>query len=274
MLKFIIIRPVKFAMKSHNHCFLKNFLQVLLQGKMNLKINNFLEWSEFTETGIRLKSSVFEFNFPEVQKSFHFCLNVYPKGCKNEEPGKDNVGVFLRNENNAAIQLKYTLSILDQFGKKVAVENVAKLLPANHSWGFPDFVTRTFLASDSNTFLPEGHLKIHCDFTIIHSDLVSSISTSSPETSSDTLRQSMEKLLTDPTLSDFKVVCGEETVACHRNILATKSDVFGQMFSSGKWAETQKKCYKIEDFEPEVVKQMIRYVYTSELPGLGKCSSR
>jgi hypothetical protein len=241
---------------------------------MNLKINNFLEWSESKKTGSILKSSVFEFYFAEVQKSFNFCLFVEPKCQKKEEPANDNVGVFLQNENNAAIQLKYTLSILDKVGKKVVEENLTKLLPAHDSWGYPEFITRTLLASDSKTFLPEGHLMIHCDFTIVHSDLVSSISTSSPETSSDTLRQSMEKLLTDPTLSDFKVVCGEETVRCHKNILATKSDVFGQMFLCGKWPETRKNCYIIEDFEPEVVKQMIRYVYTSELPGLGKCSSR
>jgi hypothetical protein len=241
---------------------------------MDMKINNFLEWSEFKEVGFRLNSSVFEFYFPEVQKTLYFSLSVDPKG-RNDEPAElKNVGVYLQNESVEDLQLEFTLSLLNQVGKKVEDSTAKRLIPTKSGWGFRDFITRNLLASDSKTFLPDGHLNICCEFTIIHSDLVSSISKSSPETSTDIWRQSMEKLLTDPTLSDFKVVCGEETIACHRSILATKSDVFGQMFSSGKWAETQKKCYKIEDFEPEVVKQMIRYVYTSELPGLGKCSSR
>ena len=74
----------------------------------------------------------------------------------------------------------------------------------------------------------------------------------------------MIDLLTDATFSDFKIVCGDKTFNCHKNIVANKSDVLQTMMLSKDWTENKKNTLLIEDFEPKTVEQMLRFVYTGE----------
>jgi hypothetical protein len=76
----------------------------------------------------------------------------------------------------------------------------------------------------------------------------------------------MRDLLSDPTFSDFKIVCEGRTFHCHKNIVASKSDVLMTMLLSEDWTENKKDTLLIEDFISETVEQMLHFVYTGELP--------
>ncbi len=66
--------------------------------------------------------------------------------------------------------------------------------------------------------------------------------------------------------ADAHLVCGDASFPCHRSLLAARSTVFKTMFfSQGNFLEGQNGQVVIEEFEPNEVKQFLRFVYS------GKC---
>ncbi|XP_014230688.1 kelch-like protein 26 [Trichogramma pretiosum] len=59
-------------------------------------------------------------------------------------------------------------------------------------------------------------------------------------------------------------VVGSENFQVHVDMLSLKSDVFRAMFDHNM-TEKNSKIIKIEDFEAEVVEEMIKFIYTNEL---------
>jgi hypothetical protein len=71
--------------------------------------------------------------------------------------------------------------------------------------------------------------------------------------------------LNDQTLSDVVVVCGNRTLHCHKIILAGRSEVFNRMLT-GEFMEAKEGRVEIRSFEPDVVENLIKYVYGEEVP--------
>ena len=80
-------------------------------------------------------------------------------------------------------------------------------------------------------------------------------------TSSDDLG----RLLVDDILSDVVLRVGEQKFPVHRAILAAKSPVFRAMFTSNM-KEAVAEEILIEDMEPDVMKELLRCVYTDQVP--------
>jgi hypothetical protein len=85
-----------------------------------------------------------------------------------------------------------------------------------------------------------------------------------PTQSRETCFQSLERLLSDDTLSDFVIICNESSFKCHKAIMANKSLVFKAFFQRSSKGDSV-NTYNIENFEPEIVKQMIHFIYTNKL---------
>ena len=77
--------------------------QIQLHGQIDWKIKNFLDWAQLKETGYKEFSSVFNFDFPEVKKSYSFSLRLDPKGEPDKEETKDQVGIFINNINSETL---------------------------------------------------------------------------------------------------------------------------------------------------------------------------
>jgi hypothetical protein len=246
--------------------------QIQLQGQIDWKIKNFLDWAEVKEIGYSKESTVFKFNFPEVKKCYKFSLDLQPKGEQRKEETKDNVGLFFCNKNFETLEIRYSFSLLDELGNEFGKTSYSKTLKGlNDNWGSTDFTTRSKLATYQQ-LLPGGCLHIRCKFTIFHVEVVRPVISPNLESPSHIRLQTMEKLLTDDTFSDFKIVCDDETFYCHKNIVAAKSDVLLQMLLSENWSENEEETLEIEDFDAETVRAMIHYIYTSQLPPFYKCS--
>ena len=249
--------------------------QIQLQGQIDWKIKNFLDWADLKETGYQEFSSVFNFDFPEVKKSYSFSLRLDPKGEPDKEETKDEVGLYLINKNSEKLAMKYSFSLLNKHGHESEKHSSSSSFPAlTGAWGWPKFTTRSELAASSEVLLPDGCLHIRCKFTIFQVKVVRPVVEPYLESPSYIRLQTMEKLLTDDTFSDFKIVCDDEAFYCHKNIVAAKSDVLQQMLLSKDWSENEEEAMKIEDFDAETVSAMIHYIYTSQLPPLYNCSPR
>lgn len=108
-----------------------------------------------------------------------------------------------------------------------------------------------------------------------------------PSHASD-LMVGLNELRKSRTLCDVIICCGSREIPCHRNVLAAVSPYFRAMFTSilvllflkflfqhisetsmycilGDMIESVQRRVSIQSVEPEVMQQLVDYVYTSEI---------
>ena len=72
------------------------------------------------------------------------------------------------------------------------------------------------------------------------------------------------KTFGDKNFLDVKIVAGDEEFHCHRIILAGRSPVLKAIFSSDM-IENSSRIVNIRDIRPEVVREMLHYIYTGKI---------
>ncbi|XP_033218006.1 speckle-type POZ protein B-like [Belonocnema kinseyi] len=73
--------------------------------------------------------------------------------------------------------------------------------------------------------------------------------------------KTLSSLFENETFADFTIVARGKEFKVHRAVLATASAVFEAMFLS-QMKEQQENQMSIDDIEPDVIKEMLRFVYT------------
>lgn len=63
------------------------------------------------------------------------------------------------------------------------------------------------------------------------------------------------------------ILCGDETIKAHRNVLCCRSEVFASMFQSDM-VEGKTGQVKISDTDGAIFREFLRYLYTGSLPEL------
>ena len=254
---------------------------VKLQGSIDWKINDILDWVAFLDKRGHNNSSRFKFDFPEVKKKFQFSLKLSrPKPDKKDPDDlKDFVSLYLKSYNPEKLKVTYESYFQGKDGIKynssgkfsVVFEAYSKRKRCE-SWGFEKYFSIPKLKEHAEDVLENGSLNIVFDFTIFHSVTVNT-NTKRPNSNHKEcqLRPAMEKLLSTQMFSDFHFVCQDQVFPCHRNIIANCSEVLEKMLLAQNWTENEKKTLKIQDFEPETVKLMIHFIYTQQLPEGSRC---
>lgn len=78
------------------------------------------------------------------------------------------------------------------------------------------------------------------------------------------LKDDLTRMFNDGKFSDFVVNISGEELKLHKVILASRSKFFASMFDSGM-VEAQSGISKLDDYEPKIMKAMLRYLYSSQL---------
>ena len=78
----------------------------------------------------------------------------------------------------------------------------------------------------------------------------------------------LSKLLDSQSLSDVTFVVKNEKIGAHSAIVVSGSPVIYTMLEKDKFKEGQTKTVKIDDINPSVFKEMLRYLYTGKAPKL------
>jgi hypothetical protein len=236
--------------------------KVQLKGQINWKINDFLVWKAFQETGSEKLSPEFKFNFPEVNKCFTFRLRLMPKGDPAEEYTRGLVVIYFANLNSEELKIKVLFSVLYE-GIKVISCSFVKSIAAQSS----------FRTTHPQPQSPSGHLLIQCNFTIYHPEPAAT-ALNPIQPARETLQNAMLRLWSDSDSHDFQIVCDGRIFRCHEIILANKSDVLKQMMlKAGAWKENEERAFKIEDFATAEVEKMLYFIYTNELPPNANCTA-
>jgi len=231
-------------------------------------INNFSFCRE--EMGEVLKSSTFSAGPNDKLK---WCLRINPKGLDEESKDYLSLYLLLVQCNKTEVRAKFKFSILNAKREETkAMESQrAYRFVQGKDWGFKKFIRRDFLLDESNGLLPEDRLSIFCEVSVV-ADTVNVTGQSNLmqfRVPHCRLSEDMSSLFEKRTFSDCVLVSGAREFQVHKAILSARSPIFGAMFEHGM-TEARENRVDIADVDGEVLREMLRFMYTGIAPNLEK----
>jgi len=222
------------------------------------------------KVGKAIHSSTFLAKRPN-QKDSMWKLILYPKG----EDEDTHLSIYLENRNEFQTKAKFRVAILDSNSRKLKTENIGiNLYEAMKSprdidnWGSKKWTLREPLLKNKD-LLPGGHLSIYCELTVYGAEkTLSGSGCKDHEDKSKTITRGLEQVsaqfgscFKDQEFADVEIECDGEIFNCHQLILSIRSDVFRAMFQADM-AEKRTKKVTIKDFDSDVVREMLHFIYT------------
>lgn len=235
-------------------------------------INNFSFCRE--EMGEVLKSSAFSAGNNDKLK---WCLRINPKGLDEESRDYLSLYLLLVQCNKSEVRAKFKFSILNAKREETkAMESQrAYRFVQGKDWGFKKFIRRDFLLDESNGLLPDDRLSIFCEVSVVAETVnvtgqtnVSQLFKIPP----CRLSEDMGSLFENRSFSDCTLVVKAnglplQTFFVHKAILAARSRVFHAMFEH-KMKESEDGEVTIDDVEPDVMREMLSFMYTGTCQNL------
>ncbi|XP_054721492.1 protein roadkill-like [Uloborus diversus] len=229
-------------------------------------INNFSYSRE--EMGEVLKSSSFSAGANDKLK---WCLRVNPKGLDEESKEYLSLYLLLVSCNKSEVRAKFKFSILNARREETkAMESQrAYRFVQGKDWGFKKFIRRDFLLDEANGLLPDDKLTLYCEVSIVADSVNISGQTCAIQFKVPECRLSEDvgELFESQKFSDVILSVGGREFYAHKAILAARSPVFSAMFEHDMEEKKQNRV-EITDTDPEVLKEMLRFIYTGKSPNL------
>ncbi|XP_047918748.1 speckle-type POZ protein-like isoform X1 [Anser cygnoides] len=262
-------------------------------------INNFSFCRE--EMGEVLKSSTFSSGPNDKMK---WCLRVNPKGLDDESKDYLSLYLLLVSCPKSEVRAKFKFSLLNAKREETkAMESQrAYRFVQGKDWGFKKFIRRDFLLDEANGLLPDDKLTLFCEVSVVQDsvNISGQSNTNTLKVPECRLAEDLGNLWETTRFTDCSFYVGGQEFKAHKSILAARSPVFNAMFEhemeeskkvsltedfahkylyivkKGKRAENLKCCnlrknrVEINDVDPEVFKEMMRFIYTGKAPNLEK----
>jgi len=181
------------------------------------------------------------------------------------------------------IKVRFQISILDADGRPgkqagSATMNVCEFKKLS-VWGYDKFILSTDLMSASRRLVEDDSLKIHCRVWIegelkhkLANGGAAKRSMSEDEKSKrrkERLANDFGKIFRETVMTDIAITTTKTTFMAHKAILTARSTVFAAMFSVNM-LEKELSTAAIADFDDDVVKGMLEYIYTGETELMGE----
>uniref|UniRef100_A0A0N5B3Y0 BTB domain-containing protein n=1 Tax=Strongyloides papillosus TaxID=174720 RepID=A0A0N5B3Y0_STREA len=224
------------------------------------------------ETGEKIESPTFVVGWKNKSE---WCLSIYPNGYREESKGYVSVFLVLLKADKA--KAKFKLSILNNKGEEKNVYTEKNIIDfvTNGSWGSLKFVKKDFLLNESNGLLVNDKLTIFCEAEIIeiksenHDNSRSSLNVTIPQSQ---LSLNYGNMFNSSLFTDSTIKVGSTQIKVHKAVLAARSSSFHDIFNCNL-RESRADVIEIEDFRVEVVKEMLRYIYTDEVSDIRNMAS-
>ncbi|CAO2597555.1 Speckle-type POZ protein-like [Lemmus lemmus] len=231
-------------------------------------INNFSFCRE--EMGEVLKSSTFSSGPNDKMK---WCLRVNPKGLDDESKDYLSLYLLLVSCPKSEVRAKFKFSLLNAKREETkAMESQrAYRFVQGKDWGFKKFIRRDFLLDEANGLLPDDKLTLFCEVSVVQDSVNVSgyTNTNTLKVPECRLAEDLGNLWENTRFTDCCFFVRGKEFKAHKSVLAARSPVFSAMFEH-EMEECKKNRVEINDLDPEVFKEMMRFVYTGKAPNLDK----
>ena len=215
------------------------------------------------KNGEKISSDGFFFWLPDGQAT-NWQLDLYPRGQSQRDEG--DISVFLTSNNDHDVRVHFSLSALDPSGNKIGTKVVNEYTfsktpsPAKLSYGFAPLIR----SSEIQGLNEQDTLTIVCEMIVYCPEVIAYDKQKQEDCDAD-LCDDFSQLFSEAEHSDVEIICGEETFACHKSILAARSPVFEAMFQVDMEEKKDNKV-EIKDFSPEVIENMLQFIYCAKMP--------
>ena len=209
-------------------------------------------------------------------KTVNWNLLLFPNGANLN---KDCVAVYLAKvhveEEDFPVSAQFEIILLNhqQQVVKSYCFPLHKLDGVNQDWGMA-LMKRKDLSEDEALLGRKDELHIHCKLIYEMAEIIAtgnnslfgSDNQSYPRDKAANLSTSFQSLFSEAMpFSDVVLQVNGTNFTAHKFVLAARSTVFAAMFQSEGFTENKTNIVKIEDFEPPVVKEMLRFIYTDRV---------
>ncbi|XP_074596446.1 speckle-type POZ protein-like [Brevipalpus obovatus] len=216
----------------------------------------------------RLRSS--QFLCTDGEHSWYLVL--YLKGSKEEYSDYLSIYLYYNSgpKGDRSVRASYEFSILDSTGNTVHThrskeEGYTFLLGNNLcNWGVHRFVKSREVRE--NQWITDDRLILKCDVVEMQEkNIVSDLSLITyPEEGLD-LTTGFAEFLLKREFTDLVIEAGEKRLDAHKVILCSASKVFKSMFEACNYNENKESKIRIDDFDYEVVRAMVQFLYTQKI---------
>lgn len=226
-------------------------------------IHNFSAWFA------QVKGNQMSFKFPSGRDD-QWYLQIDPDSLKD----KTHCGVYVRStKEQGKFTARCELFLTNSAGfvfKRVQLQGNIKW---NDGLGYDDFINVKTLPEKIKS---DGTLLIKCKITsnaVILNELRQGSFRQLLEPRPSSLSTDLKTLFEGDQLTDVTVLIQGQRISAHKCILSARSSVFAAMFHH-QLKESIENCVTIDDVEPDVFTEMLRYIYTDELTGLDKMANK
>jgi len=220
------------------------------------------------EMGEVLKSSTFSAGASDKLK---WCLRVNPKGLDEESKDYLSLYLLLVSCNKSEVRAKFKFSILNakrEETKAMESQRAYKFMQGK-DWGFKKFIRRDFLLDEANGLLPDDKLTLFCEVSVVADSVNISGQMHSAQFKVPDCRlpDDLGQLFESSQFADVTLTCSAREFRCHKAIMTARSPVLAAMFEHDM-KERQHNLVEIDDMDPEVMAEMLRFIYTGRAPNL------
>uniref|UniRef100_A0A8D8BS01 Speckle-type POZ protein-like B n=1 Tax=Culex pipiens TaxID=7175 RepID=A0A8D8BS01_CULPI len=215
-------------------------------------LNDFNAWWAKT-SGEKMASFKFPSNVDK--KVVQWCILFYPKQSETHS------GLYLQAANETGnLEVEFELAMEDS--KRNTIHKlVAKVQKWKTGWGWDEFISNVKLLEAIHQ---DDQLYIVCKITTYEGIINESLRENLPEPMPGSLSKDMGTLVEGPKFGDVTILIDGQRFLAYKGILSARSAVFAAMFKH-PMQESTENCITINDVEPGVFKELLRYIYTDQL---------
>lgn len=192
-----------------------------------------------------------------------------------DEESKDYLSLYLLlvSCNKSEVRAKFKFSILNAKREETkAMESQrAYRFVQGKDWGFKKFIRRDFLLDEANGLLPDDKLTIFCEVSVVADSVNISGQSNAVQFKVPECRLSddLGLLFESQRFSDVTLAVAGKEYQAHKAVLAARSPVFAAMFEH-EMEERKHNRVEITDVDADVLKEMLRFIYTGKSNNLEK----
>lgn len=206
-----------------------------------------------------------------LNDKIRWCVKIFPKGTDQESKDYVSLYLLLVHCNRSEVRAKFRFSIIngDRREDKPMLSSRAFRFVQGKDWGFKKYIRRDVLFTQGNNLVLNDRLTVLCEVNIVGqtSNQVTQLSQSPILLPESQFSKVMGELYETSRNADFVIQCEDKEFKVHKAILAGRSEVFDKKIDD-VINDPLKKYLVIEDMKPDILDEVLRFIYTDKSPGV------